>query len=169
MTFVSQTPRRLSVSRSLSPADVGSHLSALRPDTGELLYVGQTGRSLELGVKERPAVCSANVSLQASRPVDADSCAIRVNERDVDPESHRVGDVRQLAKREIATARFDGGDVSVRSATSACVSPSAWRLSLSSRPTTFAWISDTAVRGMGLRLRWSSGSWRQRGRPRRPR
>ena len=36
---------------------------------------------------------------------------IRANERDVDPESHRVGDVGQLAEREVAAVGFNGGDV----------------------------------------------------------
>ncbi len=50
------TPRRLLVSTSLSPADEGSHLRLCDPDTGELHYVGQTGRSLELRLKEPQAV-----------------------------------------------------------------------------------------------------------------
>jgi hypothetical protein len=46
--------------------------------------------------------------------VDMDRRAIRADERDVDAESHCVGDVGQLAEREVATAGFDGGDIGRR-------------------------------------------------------
>jgi hypothetical protein len=57
------------------------------------------------------SACSANPSPQASRPVNLDRRSIRADERDVDSESHRVGDVGQLAEREVTTTGFDGGDV----------------------------------------------------------
>jgi hypothetical protein len=43
--------------------------------------------------------------------IDRDRCSVRADERDVDSESHGVGNVGQLSEREVATASFDGGNV----------------------------------------------------------
>jgi hypothetical protein len=94
-------------------------LAALVERSGAKLIAVGDGKQLpsigpglgRLGLCSAFAACTADAFSQASCPVDVDRLAVGADERDVDPESHGVGDVGQLAEREVATAGFDGGDV----------------------------------------------------------
>ena len=108
-----------------------------------------------------------------SRTADADRLSVGMYEGDVDAEPHRACDVGDLAEREVAAARFDGGKIGGRDAEA-----------LGERglgePERLAGVFELAPENprvdLGrrgprhrLRRRWSSGTPRRPARPRLPR